>query len=60
MQIDKIISLKTKQIEYKSNKDITKKSSVWAPFPGPQTSLINSDADEVFFGGAAGGGKVRR
>ena len=31
---------------------------LWAPFPGPQTLAINSPADEVFFGGSAGGGKT--
>jgi hypothetical protein len=29
----------------------------WAPFAGPQTRARESLADEVFFGGAAGGGK---
>jgi hypothetical protein len=40
----------------KVNKDAAKHPT-WTPFPGPQTTLIESDADEVFFGGAAGGGK---
>jgi hypothetical protein len=29
----------------------------WAPLPGPQTMALNSKADILFFGGAAGGGK---
>jgi hypothetical protein len=29
----------------------------WVPFPGPQIMAAQSLADEVFFGGAAGGGK---
>lgn len=29
----------------------------WSPLPGPQTLAFNSQADELFFGGAAGGGK---
>src|SRR5579883_2001040 len=32
-------------------------SSLWKPLPGPQTDALNSDADELFYGGAAGGGK---
>lgn len=30
---------------------------VWNPFPGPQTEAYDSPADELFYGGAAGGGK---
>lgn len=29
----------------------------WVPLPGPQTWAYESEADEIFFGGAAGGGK---
>lgn len=29
----------------------------WKPNPGPQTEALNSQADELFFGGGAGGGK---
>ena len=31
---------------------------VWAPQPGPQTALISCPIEEVFFGGARGGGKT--
>lgn len=31
---------------------------IWAPLPGPQTRALESDADIVGFGGAAGGGKT--
>jgi len=31
---------------------------VWAPQPGPQTMLLTCPADEIFFGGARGGGKT--
>ena len=31
--------------------------SVWVPNPGPQTEAFDSEADELFFGGSAGGGK---
>lgn len=30
----------------------------WAPLPGPQLQAWTSEADELFFGGAAGGGKT--
>ncbi|MDE1145625.1 MAG: terminase family protein [Azospirillaceae bacterium] len=30
----------------------------WAPFPGPQTLALTSDADFLYYGGAAGGGKT--
>ena len=31
--------------------------SLWAPNPGPQAMAYASEADETFYGGAAGGGK---
>ncbi len=31
---------------------------VWAPQPGPQTEAYFSEADELLYGGAAGGGKT--
>lgn len=31
---------------------------LWRPLPGPQTLAYRSDADELFFGGAGGGGKT--
>lgn len=30
---------------------------IWKPLPGPQTEAYYSKADELFYGGAAGGGK---
>lgn len=30
----------------------------WTLYPGPQTMAAESEADEVYFGGAAGGGKL--
>lgn len=30
----------------------------WLPNPGPQTLAVNTDADELFYGGQAGGGKT--
>jgi len=31
---------------------------IWTPNPGPQTAALDSLADEIFYGGAAGGGKT--
>lgn len=32
--------------------------SLWTPLPGPQAAAFYSEADELFYGGAAGGGKT--
>ncbi len=32
-------------------------SDVWTPLPGPQTEAYYCEADELFYGGSAGGGK---
>lgn len=32
-------------------------NEVWVPLPGPQTAAYYTEADELFYGGAAGGGK---
>jgi hypothetical protein len=34
-------------------------SRLWVPLPGPQTLAYESQADELFFGGAAGPGKTQ-
>lgn len=31
-------------------------AGVWFPNPGPQTEALESPADELFYGGSAGGG----
>ena len=33
------------------------KDYIWVPNPGPQTDAFNCQADELYFGGEAGGGK---
>jgi hypothetical protein len=33
------------------------KANEWKPLPGPQSLALNSEADILFYGGAAGGGK---
>lgn len=37
--------------------DVQKDKALWKPQEGPQSEAFYSDADELFFGGAAGGGK---
>ncbi len=32
-------------------------TAIWMPLPGPQTLAYESEADELYYGGAAGGGK---
>lgn len=36
----------------------TSRAPVWAPNPGPQTEALECEADELFYGGQAGGGKT--
>jgi hypothetical protein len=36
---------------------IEEEKPIWTPNPGPQTMALESQADELFYGGAAGGGK---
>lgn len=45
---DEIISLAVGELEER----------VWVPNPGPQTEAFFSEADELFYGGQAGGGKT--
>jgi hypothetical protein len=33
-------------------------AGAWSPLPGPQRTALESPADELFYGGAAGGGKT--
>jgi hypothetical protein len=35
-----------------------KNETEWQPNPGPQTAAFHCEADELFYGGAAGGGKT--
>lgn len=45
-----------KEIEREAAKAVS--SMRWVPNPGPQTEAFFSDADELFYGGQAGGGKT--
>ena len=37
---------------------LTAGTPLWLPQPGPQKEALESEADELFYGGAAGGGKT--
>jgi hypothetical protein len=37
---------------------LTAVGPLWLPMPGPQTLALETDADELYYGGAAGGGKT--
>lgn len=36
---------------------LSENAPLWVPLPGPQTQALESEADILFYGGAAGGGK---
>jgi len=42
----------------KLGNDLKSTQDAWTPLPGPQTKAMQSDADILFYGGAAGGGKT--
>jgi hypothetical protein len=44
--------------EEKSEIDRLISGEVWLPLPGPQTDALESEADVIFYGGSAGGGKT--
>ena len=41
-----------------SGPDDADEAPLWEPFKGPQTMALESEADELFYGGAGGGGKT--
>ena len=47
------------EIRRRARKEMLKRGRAvaWKPLPGPQTMALASEADETFYGGAAGGGK---
>lgn len=50
------LSLEQQEALYKEAMAATK-DRLWVPNPGPQTEALLSEADELFYGGQAGGGK---
>lgn len=57
-QIRTIIASLTKEERATLGEMLEKATPLWQPMPGPQTMAFLSDADEIGFGGAAGGGKT--
>lgn len=45
-------------VEAQNRRASQARPSLWTPLPGPQALAYNSPADELFYGGAAGGGKT--
>lgn len=61
--LDELLSsfsaLDEKELEQHKRLTLQKTADLrWVPNPGPQTEAYESDADELFYGGAAGGGKT--
>src|SRR5579863_6219433 len=46
-----------RQVPYVPELVLEKSPPLWQPLLGPQSRAFESDADELFYGGAAGGGK---
>jgi len=42
---------------WKQRKQPETRKKIWTPLPGPQKVAYHSDADELFYGRSAGGGK---
>jgi hypothetical protein len=52
-------ALSPEQREYLASlPGVRERMASWIPNPGPQTQAFYSDADELFYGGQAGGGKT--
>lgn len=57
--LDRINGLdKDKKEEFEKDVLDATKGLLWVPTPGPQTEAYFSDADELYYGGQAGGGKT--
>ena len=53
-QTEATVEVRNREIIQSQNPPIL----LWSPQPGAQSDAYNSDADELFYGGAAGGGKT--
>lgn len=56
-RIDQTIKRLDKWVPPKKSSQTIQEQELWKPLPGPQTMAYFSEADELFYGGAAGGGK---
>lgn len=52
------LELRRRSLTLNKADNIDYRGTSWTPNPGPQTDALNCDADELFYGGAAGGGKT--
>lgn len=57
-QITKMLASKSAEELEKISEQIAPAFRRWAPQPGPQSEAYFSEADELLYGGAAGGGKT--
>ncbi len=55
-RVEELLDLPTRDPALPATRPDT--SHLWSPQPGPQTEAFSSDADLLFYGGAAGGGKL--
>lgn len=53
-----LLSVATEEEAAELNALLVELQGEWVPLPGPQTDAYESPADELFYGGAAGGGKT--
>lgn len=56
-QIAFLQGLSPEERDMVTNIAVTQLKDAWCPLPGPQTAAYESKADELFYGGAQGGGK---
>lgn len=52
------VSFDSSRLSDQSSQSHQRQQELWKPLPGPQTQALESLADELFYGGAAGGGKT--
>ena len=57
LALQKVQSLSEEERESLTSLIASSTHSLWSPNPGPQSQAYYSEADELFYGGAAGGGK---
>ena len=50
------LGMMTAEQKAEIQKAVQHRKAIWFPNPGPQTQAFESPADELFYGGSAGGG----
>jgi hypothetical protein len=56
-RISKLLGYATAEERSEIQQVMKESTAVWVPLPGPQSQAFDSEADIVYYGGAAGGGK---